>query len=629
MPNGGWGAHFGGDLNMAKELQSEYQRGGTADRRGRAAGVRGGRGGRGGSDMTHGGSSFANRSNGRRNLATAPPSHLWEPVNNPATASDGRGDPMNIDDDHGMGNPQWASHTHTAVGPAPVPAAQTGTGSVPTPPSWGTTTTQSLQPALTPAPWVSNSSSWVVIPHSAPSNTVRVSAPEPSRATTPARNRAASPHRGLSNSIHAPRNNDSYDSTAMGAAKSQSATRDQVTWGARNTLVSIIKPFNSTAHHPVTNLQMKDVQNGNTTPKDIAGAGRGMASATEADRQLPGLKASRHAGCAGPTGPAALAGHKQNDGMRCDLLQENGQLVGVRFLVDQGPKQDDDWLSTYNLEQVKNKYFTIAGQAFAAGDHEAVKVLRRVVNACDEVLRAKNELKDEELKGEAARILSKSQYEARFHWIKYSRPVPPAANLLTPNRAQDENPNVRLQDTPVFAPQQVEQVEHVQIPHAPTQPQPRVSPIVVAASGPAQAPAASQRTQLGNADSDASDPVSFQQQSIRTTQNSGFDYTPSRGFGASSFQQLPKPAAQQAQVAGQQPIRTTQFGGFGSTHNQQDLAPTKELQSTQQPQDSQQPTLPTGLPSMFPRGLPADFDDPQAREIFEEFFFRNNRLDRK
>lgn len=624
MPNGLWG----GDLNAAKEFQSQVHRGLGEDRRGRG----GNRGGRGGSSMVRSGNSFANTSsftdsgNSRGNgLLKELPSRFWEPANNhstqnnQATNTEDRGDPMNIDD-RNMGGSRWASDTRTT---ADGPAAQNGTGSAPTPASWGIT----AQPApvgsgFTPAPRGSTDSSRDVPSRAAPIP-VRISAPKPSHPTNTARDRAVSPPRGLDISAHAAVNNTTNEFGASGTANAHPATGQEVTWGPHNTPVSNIQPFNSPARDFVTDQRMKDVQNGKTPPQSAAGADEGMTSAIEAGHQWPGLKASIHAGPASFASRPNSTGQKQQSGPRRDLLQANGMLKGVQFTEDQGPQQDDDWLKTYNLNKVKDKCVSVAKQAFAASDHEAEKALRKVIHACNQVLRAKNEVKDKKLEDEADKVLSKSQNEAWLHWIKFYHPTAPAASSSI--QAPNESPNVQMQDAPAFVPPQNVQAQ-VQRGSSQTQsqPQPQAFPATGMPFTSAQAP---QRLSDGGADSGGFDPVSFQQQSTLCTAQGG-------DFGSCNSPQLHKPAIQQTQIPFQKPTSTAQFGGhnpsagFGSANALQASAPAQKSQPAQRPQATK-PTELTGLPSMFPQGLPAGFDDPQARKIFEDFFFQNKRLPQK
>lgn len=299
-------------------------------------------------------------------------------------------------------------------------------------------------------------------------------------------------------------------------------------------------------------------------------------------------------------------------------------LRGVQFTEDQGPQQDDDWLRTYNLNKVKDKCNSIAKQAFAAGDHEAEEALLKVATACNEVLRAKNELRDKKLEVEADKVLSKSQNAAWVHWIKFYRPDAPVDGSST-TRALSDDSNVQMQDAPAAVSSQTVQGQAPRAyigkqpqAQAQAQAQAQFSQATTLPFGSAQVPAASQFASFGGPKARARNPVSFQQQ---TTGASG-------GFGSSSPQQLHKPAAPEARITPRQPPCDVQSSGktcsdgFATTDTQQP-------QPVQRPQDEQQSTKLTGLPSMFPQGLPPGFDDPQARQIFEDFFFQNKRLPQK
>lgn len=627
-------AGWSGDWSAAKEFHANVLRPLDAECRGRG----GSRGGRGGSNMTRGGNSFANASftnngngNGRRNgLLTVLPSHLWNPGNTQSTQSthvpnaEDDGDPMNVDDGS-VGGFQWASDTRPPA--AHASAGQTGVGSAPTSASSSITNQsgQFSQVALgsTTAPWGSTDNSRTGAPCRDPSSSMLASECRPGHSTNPIPDRAATPHHDLSMSTHATLSNVANGPRTSVAADSQSTTREQVTWGPRNIPVSNIKPFNSLYCNPVTDQRMKDAQNGKTASYGDEKGTSDTASAAKIGRQWPGLRASRHAGAADPVG---ASGPKQSGAPRRDLLQENGMLKGVQFTEDQGPQQDDDWLKTYNLNKVKDKCVFVAKRAFANGDHEAEKALRNVAAACTEVLRAKNVLRDKRLEAEADKILSKSQKETWVHWIKYYHPTAPATDTASIS-ALNEIPNVQMQDAPKAI---QSRTEHVEVPNAITgiQAQAQKSPASFALSAHSQARTALHRPNSGGTQSIGFSPTSFQQQPTRAAQLGNFDYTPSGGCGSSNLQHLHKLAAQQAQVPPQKLSRTTQFngnnlsGGFGSANTQQ-------TQPAQHLQGQQQSTELTGLPSMFPQGLPAGFDDPQARQIFEDFFFQNQRRQQK
>lgn len=584
MSNAGWG----GDLDAAKEFHAKVHRLLDNGHRGRG----GTRGGRGASNMTRGGNSFANTNSftnsgngGRMGLLTELPSHFWNPINTHGTqntqAANIEDDPMTIDD-CSIGGSQGAPGTCPAA--AHAPAGHIGMGSAPTPTSWGTTT-QPTQPAQgvvgsTPALWGSTNSCGP---------------------TNPARDRAASPLKGLGMSTHAAVNNNTNGPRDNLATDSQSATRERVTWGPRNIPVSNIRSFHSLARDPVTDQRMKEARKGTNSPQDVDGGATCMTSPAEAGRPWPGLKASRHAVAAGSVNSA---GHTQSGALRRDLLQENGMLRGVQFTEDQGPQEDDDWSKTYNLNKVKDKCVVIAKQAFANDDHEAEKALHKVAAACSEVLRAKNVLKDKSLENEADKVLSRAQNDAWVHWIKFYHPTAPAADP-TSIQISNKSPNVQMQDAPTTVPSQTVQVK---VPSATTgskaQAQAQASPATVASFTAVQA--------------------------LGAPQHSNFV-----GFGPAGLQQQSTHTAQQAQVSPQQASRTAQsdgripFGGLNSSNAQKTIATVKRTQATQRIQGPQQPTELTGLPSMFPQGLPSGFDDPQARKIFEDFFCHNKRLPRE
>lgn len=594
-------------MNAAKEFHASVPRPRDEDdRRGRGSA----RGGRGSSNASRGGNIFANspslanngNGNGRRvGLLTELPSHFWNPVNTTGTqntqvaVAEDRGDPMNIDD-RGMASSQWASASRTTTDPAAT--SQTGTGSVLTPASWGVA--KNSQPGIFPP---------------APSNPVRISAPEPSRPTHSVRDRVVSPTQSLGMHPQAAVSNDTNGAYDDFTSEPQSGTRQQVTWGPRNTPVSSIQPFYSITRSHFADNQFKFVQTSQNAAQRVQDPAQGEPAATQAGRQWHGLRASRHAGAAGPTVPT---GQQQRGSLRRDLLQENGMLRGVRFTEDQGPQQDDDWLKTYNLNKVKDKCILIAKQAFAAADHEAEEALRKVATACNEVLRAKNELRDKKLEVEADKALSKSQNAAWVHWINFYRLDAPFDGSSS-TRALSDDSNVQVQDAPaVVSSQTVQgQTPRGSIGKEP-QPQPQASQATTLPFGSAQAPAASHFASFGGPEAGTHNHVSFQQQ---TTRAAG-------GFGSSSSQQLRKPAAPEARITPRQAPSDVQSSGkirsdgFGTTDAQQPLP-------AQRPQDEQQSTKLTGLPSMFPQGLPPGFDDPQARQIFEDFFFQNKRLPQK
>ncbi|KAJ4391896.1 hypothetical protein N0V93_005516 [Gnomoniopsis smithogilvyi] len=635
MPNAGWG----GDLNAAKDFHAKVHRPLDNERRDRGDAC----GRRGGSNTTRRGSSFANTSSTRygnslRNgLLTELPSQFWNPSIAHETQStqdvkdEGRGDPMNVDD-RGMDGSQWSSGVRPAA--AHAPSDQTR-HSAPTPNIWGINT-QPNQPGqfasgAAAVPWDSADSSVISGPSRPPFDLVHIRHPEPGHTVYSARDVPASAHQGPSVSSHAALDNNANSfrtNDANDAADCQSIAHVQVTWGPRSTPVSIIEPFKSLACSPVTDQGVKAAtKNSGTTSQ---GTAQGIVSAAETERQWPGLKASRHAVTAAPAGPN---GHKQSGALRRDLLQENGMLRGVRFTEDQGPQQDDDWLKTYNLNKVKDKSVLVAKQAFANGDHEAEKALRKVAAACDEVLRAKNVLKDKTIEGEADKMLSKSQNEAWVHWIKFYRPTGLAADSASVH-ASNKSPNIRMQDAPMAV---ISQTGQLEVPNAttgnPDQAQHPHTNVVPSAS--AQLPEDLQRLNFDRIDSGDFVPTGIQQQSTRIAQDGHFDHAPSGGFGSSNSQYLNNPVAQQAQVHTEQPSQIAQphinlsSGGFGSGDALQSNATAKKTRSAQQNRGPQQPTELTGLPSMFPRGLPAGFDDPQARQIFEDFFFQNKRLPRK
>lgn len=295
-------------------------------------------------------------------------------------------------------------------------------------------------------------------------------------------------------------------------------------------------------------------------------------------------------------------------------------LRGVQFTQDQGPQQDDDWLKTYNLNKVKDKCNSIAKQAFAAGDHEAEEALRKVATACNEVIRAKNELRDKKLEVEADKVLSKSQNAAWVHWIKFYRPDAPVKGSSF-TRAPSDDSNVQMQDAPTAVSSQTVQEQRASIgkePQPQPQPQSQASQAITLPFGSAQAPAASQFASFGGPVAGTRNPVSSQQQNTRAA----------GGFDSSRSQQLHKPAAPEARITPRQAPGDVQSSGkthsdaFGTTDAQQP-------EPVKRPQDEQQSTKLTGLPSMFPQGLPPGFDDPQARQIFEDFFFQNKRFSQK
>lgn len=592
MPNEGWS----GDLNAAKEFHASVHRPQDDDRQGRSNA----RGGRGSSYMSRGGNNFANspsfpntgNSNNRRvGLLTELPSHFWNPINTTGTQNDqaaiveDRGDPMNIDD-RGMASSQWSSASRTTTDPAA--AIQTGTGSVVTGASWG----------------VANNSQ----PGNFPLAPVRISAPEPSRPADSVHARVVSPSQSLGIHPRAAVTDGSNGARDGFMAESRSGTRQQVTLGPRSTSVSSTHSFCSINRGCFTDYQLKDVQTSQNAAQGIQGPAQGKPAATQAGRQWSGLKASRHAGAVSPPIPT---NHQQRGSLRRDLLQENGMLRGVQFTEDQGPQQDDDWLKTYNLNKIKDKCNSIAKQAFAAGDHEAQEALRKVATACNEVLRAKNELRDKKLEVEADKVLSKSQNAAWVHWIKFYRPDAPV-NGTSSTRALSDDSNVQMQDAPMAITVQG------QTPRASTGKQPQAPQPTTLPFGSVQAPAASPFASFGSPEARTRNPISFQQQATRTA----------GGFGSSSSQQLHKPAAPEAQITPRKPPCDAQTSGKTRSDGF-DTTDILQPQPIQSPQDKQQSTKLTGLPSMFPQGLPPGFDDPQARQIFEDFFFQNKRLPQK
>lgn len=614
MPNQGWS----GDLNAAKEFHASVHRSRDDDRRGRGSA----RGGRVSSNISRGGSVFANspsfasnnnnNSNGRRGgLLMELPSYFWNPVNTTGTQNtqvaniEDRGDPMNIDD-RGMASSQWASDSRTTTDPAAT--IQTGTGSVPTPASWGV--------AKSAHPGVSSHAS---------SNSVRVTAPESSRPINSVRDRVAGPSQSQGMRPQAAIIDDMKGARDNFASEPQS--RQQVTWGPRNTHVSSIKTFHSIIHGPFADQQLKDVQHSTIPAQGSQSAAPGEPTATQAGRQWPGLKASRHAGTAGTAstqGPAVPASHRQSGGPRRDLLQENGMLRGVQFTEDQGPQQDDDWLKTYNLNKVKDKCNVIAEQAFAAGDHEAEEALRKVATACNEVIRAKNELRDKKLEVEADKVLSKSQNAAWVHWIKFYRPDAPAP-ASSSTRALSDNSNVQMEDAPAVVSLQTGQVQTSGASIG-LKPQPQDSQAASSPFASAQAPPVAQFSTFGAPESGSIDHTSSQQPSIRAIR--GFDQGSFGGFGSSGSPKSHQSAAQQARLT-TRPL-PCDVESSGKNHSDGfDTSNPQQPQHIQRSQDEQQSTKLTGMPSMFPQGLPPGFDDPQARQIFEDFFFQNKRLPRK
>lgn len=614
MPNEGWS----GDLNAAKEFHASIHRPRDDDRRGRGS-ARGGRvnssisrGGRGGSVFANSPSFASNNSKGRRDgLLTELPSHFWNPNNTTSIQNtqdantEDCGDPMNIDD-RGMASSQWAADDQTATDPAAT--TQPGTGSVPTPMSWDVVNS--------PQPGVSSHTF---------SDSVRVSASETSRPINSIRDLVVSPSQSQGIYSQAAIIDGTKGARDNFASEPQPGTGQQVTWGPRNTPVSSIKPFHSIIRGPLADQQLKDVQHGTIAAQANQGLAPGEPATTQAGHQWTGLKASRHAGTSSTQGPAIPAPHPQGGGLRRDLLQENGMLRGVQFTEDQGPQQDDDWLKTYNLNKVKDKCTLIAKQAFAAGDHDAEKALRKVATACNEVIRAKNELRDKKLEVEADKVLSKSQNAAWVHWIKFYRPETPASAASSSTRALSDNSNVQMQDAPAVV---SSQSVHVQTPRVSIgkKQEPHASQAASLPLASAQAPAVAQFASFEAPEFDSIDSTRSQEQFVRST--GGFDQGCFGGFGSSGSQKLHQSATQQAGATTRPPPRDVDSSGKKYVDGVGTSSP-QQPQPVRHAQDDQQSTKLTGLPSMFPHGLPPGFDDPQARQIFEDFFFQNKRLPRK